>query len=40
MSGVLVLGIVVSILAVVDILAALFGGDSRPDFGAGRPILS
>ena len=40
MSGVLVLGIVVSIIAVLDILGAMFGADSRPDFGMGHPILS
>lgn len=40
MSGVLVLGIVVSIIALLDIFAALFGADSRQDFGTGHVILS
>ena len=40
MSGVLVLGIVVSILAILDILAAEFGAETRPDFELEHPILS
>jgi hypothetical protein len=40
MSGVLVLGIVVSIIAALDLLAAIFGADTRPDLGIGHPILS
>ncbi len=40
MSGILVLGIIVSIIAVLDLLAAEFGIDSRDDLGIGHVILS
>jgi hypothetical protein len=33
LSGVLVLGIVLSIFIVLDLLAADFGADSRPELG-------
>ena len=39
MSGVLVLGIVLSIIAILDALAEVFGGDTRPDFGIGHTVL-
>jgi hypothetical protein len=40
MSGVLVLGIIVAIITALDILAATFGVDTRPDFGLGHSVLS
>ena len=40
-SSVLALGVVISLLAVLDILAAIFGVDSRPELGTtGDSILS
>jgi hypothetical protein len=32
MSGLLALGVVISIIVVFDVLVALFGAESRPDF--------
>ena len=40
MSGVLVLGIVISIIALLDGLAAIFGVDTRDDLLTGHVILS
>jgi hypothetical protein len=40
MSGVLVLGIVVSMIVVLDLLVTAFGADTRPELGCGHTILS
>jgi hypothetical protein len=40
MSGVLMLGLVVAILALLDAAAAAFGVDSRPEHGMGHTVLS
>ena len=39
MGLLLVLGLFVSIIATFDVLVAVFGADTRPDFGTGHTIL-
>ena len=40
MTGLLVLGVIASIIVVFDMFVAAFGVDTRPDFGGGHSILS